>query len=103
MVKDYCHCCGNEYEWGWEEAFDKFGFMDGDGNVNTGTVEEVLNQAGYETAVTHWSLHNLVITSIKKDGREILPVDNEKYVVGYDEPRDYLPSEIIELLDREVK
>ena len=33
--------------WSWEEAFDKFGFEDGDGLVMTDVVAAVLQDAGY--------------------------------------------------------
>lgn len=102
MAKDYCYACGNDYYWNWEEAFDKFGFMDGDGNVNTVEVEQVLKDAGYEISSTQWGLHNLIITSIRMHGKELMPEDSDEYCIGYDDPRDYLPYEIIELLDKEL-
>lgn len=103
MVIEYCPHCGSDYEWSWEEAFDKFGFMDGDGLINTFEVEDVLIAAGYEVELRKWGLHNILIRSIKLDGIEMMPQDNQRYVVGYDDPRDYLPKEIIVLLDKEVK
>ena len=33
-----CNTCFNDYDWTWEEAFDKFGFNDGDGQVMTDDV-----------------------------------------------------------------
>lgn len=30
-----CDSCGGDLYWRWEEAFDKFGFNDGDGQVKT--------------------------------------------------------------------
>lgn len=42
-------------------------------------------------------MHNVVITSIIKDGIAMIP---EHADVGYDDPRIYLPDEIVELLDR---
>ena len=92
-----CQNCGGQYHWNWEEAFDKFGFNDGDGQVETWDVEGVLTQAGYEVDVNQWGLHNTVITSIKKDGMELIP---ETATVGYDNPRGYLPQQIIDLLDK---
>ncbi len=103
MPKNICETCGGTYSWKWEEAFDKFGFNDGDGIVETGSVENVLNEAGYEPETHHWGLHNFVITSIKKDGKELLPVDDESVAIGYDNPRSYLPREIIILLDERLR
>lgn len=34
--------------WSWTEAFDKFGFDDGDGLVMTWHVADVLNAAGFQ-------------------------------------------------------
>jgi len=50
--------------------------------------------------VNQWGLHNTVITSIKKDGIE--QIDFNAGQVGYDDPRDYLPEKIVELLDRKL-
>jgi hypothetical protein len=98
MSKTNCKTCGAELHWRWEEAFDKFGFNDGDGQVETDTVVETLEAAGYRCEAHVWGLHNTVIVSIKgRDGEELIP---ETAIVGYDEPRDYLPSEIVGLLDR---
>lgn len=94
-----CDTCDGELHWLWEEAFDKFGFNDGDGQVETWQVESVLARAGYEVKVEGWGLHNTVITSIKKDGIEYIPHDDTNFTFGYDSPREYLPEEIINLLD----
>lgn len=98
MTFTTCDNCGQRYSWRWEEAFDKFGFNDGDGQVETHTVVETLEAAGYRCKAEGWGLHNTVIVSIKgRNGEELIP---ETAIVGYDEPRDYLPSEIVGLLDR---
>lgn len=97
-----CDHCGGDYHWKWEEAFEKFGFMDGDGQVETWNVEAVLAEAGYEVTVEGWGMHNTVITSIKKDGKELIPRDDPNVTFGYDDPRDYLPEDIVSLLDREL-
>lgn len=96
MATSECDYCGNEFYWNWEEAFDKFGFNDGDGQIETWQVEDVLIDAGYTVKKLKWGLHNLLITSIKKNGVEQIPTSAN---VGYDEPREYLPVEIVELLD----
>ena len=85
--------------WDWSEAFSKFGFDDGDGYVQTPYVARVLEGAGYSVKYSRWSPHNTLIYSIKKDDLELMPLNNPKYRIGYDNPRNYLPSDIVELLD----
>ena len=98
-----CDCCGSpNYKWIWEEAFDKFSFNDGDGQVETWQVEAVLAEAGYEVTVDGWGMHNTVITSIKYDGVELIPHDDPKVTFGYDDPRTYLPKAVVELLDAKL-
>jgi len=97
-----CENCGALYQWSWREAFDKFGFGDGDGQVETYQVEAVLRQAGYDVETQQWGLHNTVITSIRRDGKELIGYDKPGVTVGYDDPRCYLPDDIIDLLDREL-
>ena len=99
MPTDECHTCGGDYSWSWEEAFDKFGFGDGDGQVETWQVVAVLTDAGYEVESEVWGMHDTVIHSIKKDGEELIPMDDPNAVVGYSDPRQYLPRNIVELLD----
>ena len=101
MPKSTCDRCGgvNLY-WRWEEAFDKFGFSDGDGQVMTHVVVDVLRAAGYVVSSEPWGLHNTTICSIKRDGTELIPFDNATY--GYDDPRKYLPTHIVRLLDRKL-
>lgn len=43
-----------------------------------------------------WGMHNIVITAIGKDFVSQIP---EAANVGYDEPREYLPSEIVRIVD----
>lgn len=84
--------------WHWEEAFDKFGFEDGDGVVMTDLVAVALCAGGYLVTTQKWGLHNTVITSIRSpQGREQIP-DGTK--LAYDPPRGYLPPAILKLLDR---
>ncbi|MDX1922430.1 MAG: hypothetical protein SFW65_04815 [Alphaproteobacteria bacterium] len=83
--------------WFWEEAFDKFGFGDGDDVVMTHVVADVLGRHGYNVTITPWGMHNDIITSIlDADGIEQIP---ETANLGYDEPREYLPESIVKLLD----
>jgi hypothetical protein len=99
MAQTTCDTCGGTLHWDWTEAFAKFGFGDGDGQVETWQVEAVLAEAGYTVKVEEWGLHNTVITSIKKDDAELIPYDNPAYRFGYDDPRRYFPAEIVTLLD----
>jgi hypothetical protein len=93
-----CPHCGNQTTWTWDEAFDKFGFGDGDSVVMTDHVAQALRQAGYIVDVAPWGIHNVTISSIKtKHGRELIPFDRIEF--GYDSARDYLPKRIVELLD----
>ena len=95
MSNSQCPTCNHQHHWSWEEAFDKFGFEDGDGLVMTEHVAEALRQDGYAVDVTAWGCHNVIINSIKRGITELIP-DTAK--VGYDEPRTYLPKAIIDLL-----
>lgn len=99
MPISICHSCGAEYHWQWEEAFDKFGFNDGDGQIETDQVVDALSKAGYVVATETWGLHNTLIVSIEKDGRELMPVCDNNVRIGYDDARSYLPCEIVSLLD----
>lgn len=99
MVCAGCHHCAQIYHWHWVEAFYKFGFNDGDGEVHTEDIAKELQEHGYEVWIGKWGAHNVIIYSIRKDGIEIMPVSNSKYCIGYDDPRDYLPSEITSLLN----
>lgn len=96
MPNTCCLTCFNAYWWRWDEAFDKFGFNDGDGQVMTETVVEILARAGYVASHERWGCHNDVIDSITKNGVEQIP---ESAVIGYHNPRDYLPKAIIDILD----
>ena len=89
--------------WSWTEAFDKFGFDDGDGLVMTWHGADVLNAAGFEAEADSWGLHNVVITSIVCPKRgQLMPDDSDEARIGYSDPRGYLPSDVIALLDREL-
>ena len=94
-----CPTCDGDLHWDWAEAFDKFGFGDGDGLVMTESVAEVLQDAGYTVELVEWGLHNTIINSIKRDEAEKIP---DTATVGYDDPRDYLPEDIIALLDERL-
>ena len=82
-------------DWSWEEAFDKFGFDDGDGMVMTHKVELALEKLGYTVSAESWGLHNTIVAHLSKDGKDLL----EGVTVGYDDPREYLPDDLVEALD----
>ena len=88
--------------WQWEEAFDKFGFDDGDGANFTGVVAEFLMGLGYEVMSDCWGIHNYMIMSLI-DPRGVELMDDDKIEIGYDNPRIYLPKELIEKLDEKFK
>ena len=50
--------------------------------------------------INTWGSHNIVIASIRKDGAELMPMNNSSIRFGYDDPRGYLPQALIELLDK---
>lgn len=99
MPKSNCPICGAVHQWRWEEAFDKFGFGDGNGDVQTATVVSVLRQAGYLAVSNRWGLHNDVIDTISKSGFPQIPSTAR---LGYDDPRQYLPKAIVALLDERL-
>jgi len=96
MVCTTCNTCGGEYHWDWTQAFNKFGFGDGDSQVETHQVVDALGKLGYQANAEHWGFHNTIINSIKKGGRELIP---DSVTPGYDNPREYLPEKLIKLLD----
>ena len=87
--------------WEWEEAFDKFGFDDGDGMVFTGLVATFIDSLGYESEFDG-GMHNSYFKSIKdKSGKELLSVmpNGDEIDVGYSDPREYLPESLVQKLD----
>jgi len=94
-----CNTCGNRYH--WREAFSKFGFDDGDGKIQTILVGRILQKAGYEVSYFWWRPHNMIIFSIRKDGIKYMTNRNSGYCIGYTDPIEYLPIEILELLEEE--
>ncbi len=98
MPVSTCTHCGADHAWTWDEAFLKFGFGDGDGLVMTETVADRLIEAGYDIEHHVWGCHNDVISSIRDwQGHELIPREDIEF--GYDEPRSYLPADLIALLD----
>ncbi len=94
-----CKCCGNRYY--WKNAFSKFGYDDGDGHIGTPFIAQILVDAGYEVEYATWQPHNTLIHSIKKNGIELMPRNTPKYLIGYDDPEQYLPTVIVDILETE--
>jgi len=101
--------------WSWEDAFSKWGFDDGDGPNFSEEVANVIRSAGYKVECDVWGCHNYMIMDIwdANDNHVFGNVDSSDThawrlrgeegglpTVGYDEPRDFLPKELIELLDQ---
>ena len=90
-------------EWFWEEAFDKFGFGDGDGLVMTGEVMDSINRAGYTVWADSPGVHNYYIIEIADtDGTVIWSDSIEGVDLGYTNPREVLPKSLVEHLDKEL-
>ena len=88
--------------WSWEEAFDKFGFGDGDGIVMTYEVANFIETLGYSVESDVWGWHNTIIKIIKKDDEVIMDAETlatKNYELGYTDPRLYLPEDLIDALD----
>lgn len=97
MSITHCPACCQTTTWSWTEAFDKFGFEDGDGIVMTEHVANAMRKRGYTVTTEPWGCHNVTITSIRsKRGKKLIP---EHINLGYEEARDFLPKNIIKLLD----
>ena len=82
--------------WEWEEAFNKFGFGDGDGHNFTDEVEDFLIKLGWNVEPESWGIHNYMIMDVTgPNGEKPMAKAN----IGYDCPRTYLPKELVEQLD----
>jgi len=96
-------------EWKWEEAFDKFGFGDGDGLNFTSDVVAALAEFGYECECGG-GLHNWRIQQVKKASVLHLVKGDELYEFGgypeeepEDDPRKVLPDDVVKFLDEKFK
>jgi hypothetical protein len=100
--------------WEWVDAFDKFGFGDGDGANFTDDVAAFINSKGYECDCETWGIHNYMIKDITAHdpetdecGASIMtypeghPKFGEEVKYGYDNPREWLPKWLVEKLDKE--
>ena len=52
--------------WEWQDAFSKWGFMDGDGWNGTHLVSEFIESLGYEVECDTWGIHNYLILDIRE-------------------------------------
>jgi|688.fasta_scaffold119457_2 hypothetical protein len=93
--------------WTWEEAFDKFGFGDGDGLNMTDDVASAIagRFPNLDVTTETWGIHNYIIFAItekrnKKSVYKPCPDEGAEWSIGYDEPRKYLPDNIVRFLDR---
>ena len=99
MSHNKCKCCGNSYH--WREAFAKFGHKDGDGQIQTFRVGHTLQKAGYHVSYLWWRPHNIIIFSIRRNGIEFMPSKYSGYCIGYSDPVEYLPVDILKILEEE--
>jgi hypothetical protein len=82
------------YDWRWEEAFDRFGFDDGDGYCLTQDVANVLENAGCRCCTAQFGAHNTIIHRvILPDGS---PLDNPFAKFS---ARLWLPAHLVAMLD----
>ena len=86
--------------WVWEEAFSKFGFGDGDGWNGSAHVARFIDDVyNVKTVLDSWGMHNYMIVDIlDKDRNTIIPEDVD---IGYTSARQYLPKDLVALLDEE--
>ncbi|MBT3011750.1 MAG: hypothetical protein KME41_08505 [Candidatus Thiodiazotropha sp. (ex Lucina pensylvanica)] len=97
MTRWKCPTCGNRYH--WHHAFAKFGYDDGDGDIQTPEIASILEDDGYNVTYASYGPHNTIITSIRKDRTEYMPLSDPQILIGYDDPTTYLPQHIQNLLN----
>jgi len=85
-------------DFSWRDAFDKFGFGDGDDANHTDLVADFIRSLGYVVKTENWFLHNYMISQIfDQDNNQLMKEDEIK--VGYDDPGDYLPPRLVAALN----
>tara|TARA_R100000654_G_scaffold72528_1_gene104442 strand:- start:411 stop:719 length:309 start_codon:yes stop_codon:yes gene_type:complete len=86
--------------WKWEEAFDKWGFEDGDGWNGTDLVRTEIEAKfdNLDTWCDTWGCHNFMIMDIRTKDQDATIYEGEPQV-GYVCPRTYLPEYLVEFLD----
>jgi hypothetical protein len=85
--------------WSWVDAFAKFGFGDGDGEIETPQVIAALDEAGYTVESYEGGTHNHFITRLTDPEGTPWGDTPGKEVSGYINPRDYLPEALTVWLD----
>jgi hypothetical protein len=100
-------CQSSIINWTWEEAFAKFGFGDGTGINMTDTVASAIWGKFPNLSVTTetWGIHNYIIVAItdertKNSVFKPRPKEYGACSISYDDPRKYLPYNIVRFLDR---
>ncbi len=82
------------YDWRWEEAFDRFGFDDGDGYCLTQAVANVLENAGCRCRTARFGAHNTIIHRITLPDGSALDTPHAK-----SSARLWLPARLVAMLD----
>ena len=84
--------------WSWREAFDKFGFQDGDGWNGTDIVADYIEETfNVVTQRDSWGCHNyLILDVLCKNGVSQIP---NNFTVGYDEPDQWMHPSWVTNLD----
>ena len=89
--------------WFWEEAFNKFGFGDGDELVYTQDIANFIEELGYKVEYNGWGVHNTIIDSIKTKDDDVImdweSLESWGLEMGYSDPREYLPKDLVKKLD----
>lgn len=99
-----CGSCWNQVN--WCESFDKFGHGDGDDCIHTAQVVRALRDAGYHARLYEGGMHNTLIDEIgyrMSDGSVQVVFADDVPVgarIGYSNPREVLPADIVEFLDK---
>ena len=66
--------------------------------IHTPEIAAFLERHGYRVLFARWGCHNVLIYSVIKNGVEIMPHDQPRYVIGYHRPEFYLPANLVTLL-----
>ena len=87
-------------EWEWEEAFDKFGFGDGDGWNGTEIVADFIESLGYGVVCDQWGIHNYMIMDLTVwCGPIYISILPDHISRGDDNPHGYLPRDLVQQLE----
>ena len=80
-------------DWDWTEAFQKYGFGDGEDTVHTQEVVEFLESLGYQCEPVG-GMHNYFMYNLERGDTEWHPPDDFDH-----NPREWLPPDLVALLD----